>query len=280
MDCVEPFFEASVDFDNFLYDDLQNLIHDDSVFNTAPFPTPSNNHQPMWLAEPPLLTAPKEQPQRQLQQDQHIPRPTSSTLYPLFYEVKTLPIKSEPIQTKSLIERPPMITTKPVIFHQNENSKSNSLKYRSKITSAEIKDQKAKTNRKRKKSSDIPKEMRERESAVLTREELLSFSSEQFEEFVEQISEVRELTPSENNELKRQRRLIKNRESAQASRQRKKSHIDELERRVKDLAGENRGLKDNIESLSTQNSELKNEIAFLQSMVKSLQNGNTKSNQF
>jgi hypothetical protein len=130
----------------------------------------------------------------------------------------------------------------------------------------------AKKNRKRKKSpissSGITKRIKnERDSITLTREELLSFTSDQFEQFVSQVTEVRELTQSEKNELKRQRRLIKNRESAQASRQRKKSHIDDLERRVKDLASENIVLKDKVSSLDTENINLKNEIAHLQAIV-------------
>jgi hypothetical protein len=130
----------------------------------------------------------------------------------------------------------------------------------------------AKKNRKRKKSpissSGITKRIKnERDSITLTREELLSFTSDQFEQFVSQVTEVRELTQSEKNELKRQRRLIKNRESAQASRQRKKSHIDDLERRVKDLASENIVLKDKISSMDNENINLKNEIAHLQAIV-------------
>jgi hypothetical protein len=130
----------------------------------------------------------------------------------------------------------------------------------------------AKKNRKRKKSpissTGITKRIKnERDSITLTREELLSFTSDQFEQFVSQVTEVRELSQSEKNELKRQRRLIKNRESAQASRQRKKSHIDDLERRVKDLASENIVLKDKVSSLDNENVNLKNEIAHLQAIV-------------
>jgi len=106
------------------------------------------------------------------------------------------------------------------------------------------------------------------DSITLPREELLSLSSEQFEDFVNQVSEVRELTAYEKNEIKRQRRLIKNRESAQASRQRKKSHIDELERKVKELGGENLHLKDRLCSLDKENSYLRTEVAHLQSIVK------------
>jgi len=81
------------------------------------------------------------------------------------------------------------------------------------------------------------------------------------------VTDTRELTQNEKNELKRQRRLIKNRESAQASRQRKKSRVDELERKVNDLANENSVLKENISALSTENAQLKSEVGFLQAVV-------------
>jgi len=107
----------------------------------------------------------------------------------------------------------------------------------------------------------------ERKSVTLSRDDLLRFSSEQFEDFVSQVTDAREPTQSEKNELKRQRRLIKNRESAQASRQRKKSRADELERKVNDLTNENSVLKENISALSTENAQLKSEVGFLQAVV-------------
>jgi len=107
----------------------------------------------------------------------------------------------------------------------------------------------------------------EHKTVTLSRDDLLRFSSEQFEDFVSQVTDMRELTQSEKNEVKRQRRLIKNRESAQASRQRKKSRVDELERRVKDLTHENSLLKENITALTTENTQLKSEVGFLQAVV-------------
>jgi len=57
---------------------------------------------------------------------------------------------------------------------------------------------------------------------TLSRDELLSFTSKQFEDYVQKLEHGKSLSGEEKKELKRQRRLIKNRESAQASRQRKK----------------------------------------------------------
>jgi hypothetical protein len=105
-------------------------------------------------------------------------------------------------------------------------------------------------------------------SVTLTRDELLSFTSEQFEDFVTSIINSRDLTSSEKSEIKRQRRLIKNRESAQASRQRKKLHMDQLERKVKELSSENTVLKENIATLCSENNQLKQHVALLNEVVK------------
>lgn len=105
-------------------------------------------------------------------------------------------------------------------------------------------------------------------SVTLTRDELLSFTSEQFEEFVTSIINSRDLTSGEKSEIKRQRRLIKNRESAQASRQRKKLHMDQLERKVKELSSENTVLKENLATLCSENNQLKQHVALLNEVVK------------
>jgi regulator of replication initiation timing len=96
----------------------------------------------------------------------------------------------------------------------------------------------------------------------LNREELSGLSSQEFEEYVRQLTAQRELTAEELKELKRQRRLIKNRESAHASRQRKKNYVEALEAQVASLATENANLKERITSLSTENTKLKEEVCF------------------
>jgi hypothetical protein len=56
-------------------------------------------------------------------------------------------------------------------------------------------------------------------------------------------------TSEEERQLKRQRRLVKNRESAQLSRMRKKIYIDDLEGKVSTLMTENAALKEEVLSL-------------------------------
>jgi hypothetical protein len=103
---------------------------------------------------------------------------------------------------------------------------------------------------------------------VLSREELVGLTSQEFEEYVRQLMAQRQLSPEEMKELKRQRRLIKNRESAQASRQRKKNYVETLEAQVTNLATENANLKERITSLSTENARLKEEVMFLNDLIK------------
>jgi len=101
-----------------------------------------------------------------------------------------------------------------------------------------------------------------------TRDELLVMSSEDFESNVSRLSALRPLTTSEKNLIKRQRRLIKNIESAQASRQRKKDYVDDLESKVESLVLNNARLKEDFASLLTENSSLKNEVEFLSQLVR------------
>lgn len=67
-------------------------------------------------------------------------------------------------------------------------------------------------------------------------------------------------TPDEERQIKRQRRLIKNRESAQKSRMRKKLYIEDLEAKVKSLAAHN-------ETLLQENAALKEEISYLTKFI-------------
>jgi hypothetical protein len=102
----------------------------------------------------------------------------------------------------------------------------------------------------------------------LSREELLNLSSKKFEEYVRRLMAKRDLTSEERKELKRQRRLIKNRESAQASRQRKKNYMETLEQQVATLNSENNRLREHITALGTENKNLKDEVIYLHDMIK------------
>jgi len=103
---------------------------------------------------------------------------------------------------------------------------------------------------------------------ILSREALLNLDSFTFDDYVRKVATSRELSSEEQKELKRQRRLIKNRESAQASRQRKKDYIDQLEEKVAKLTSDNVAMKERITALQTENKSLKDEVIYLHSVIK------------
>jgi len=105
-------------------------------------------------------------------------------------------------------------------------------------------------------------------AVILSRDQLLSYTSKDLDKFTNQITEHRALTSSEERELRRQRRLIKNRESAQASRQRKKVYIDELEAEIAQLKSENLALLKQMEHMNQENSSLRNEVGELHNWMR------------
>jgi len=76
------------------------------------------------------------------------------------------------------------------------------------------------------------------ESVVLSRDVLLTISSSEYEELVAAVTEQRPLSESEKKEVRRQKRLIKNRESAAQSRSRKKRALETLEEENSKLRSE------------------------------------------
>lgn len=78
-------------------------------------------------------------------------------------------------------------------------------------------------------------------SVVLSRDVLLTISSEEYDDLVSRLTERRPLTEAEKKEVRRQKRLIKNRESAAQSRNRKKQALESL-------ADENARLKKELEA--------------------------------
>jgi len=103
---------------------------------------------------------------------------------------------------------------------------------------------------------------------ALSRDDLLKLSSKSLETYAQNLAATRPLTEEEERQLKRQRRLIKNRESAQLSRQRKRMFIEELESQVSGLQADNRDLVKQVTSLTSENQALKDELMSLQALIK------------
>eukprot|EP01127_Copromyxa_protea_P013978 TRINITY_DN3820_c0_g2_i1.p1 TRINITY_DN3820_c0_g2~~TRINITY_DN3820_c0_g2_i1.p1 ORF type:complete len:398 (-),score=94.82 TRINITY_DN3820_c0_g2_i1:393-1586(-) len=102
---------------------------------------------------------------------------------------------------------------------------------------------------------------------ALTRDELLHFTSAQYEALISQVRSVRDLTAAEKRDIKNQRRLIKNRESAHASRQRKKDYVQELEKKLADMAQENDRIMKALTAVQNENVILRSENEFYKSRM-------------
>jgi len=103
---------------------------------------------------------------------------------------------------------------------------------------------------------------------AISRDELLKFSSDDLEAYVKALSATRPLTPAENKEIKRQRRLIKNRESAQQSRKRKKDKVGDLELQVSQLEAINEERKAKLDEVQADHVILRAEVSQLVSVIK------------
>lgn len=97
-------------------------------------------------------------------------------------------------------------------------------------------------------------------SVTLTREQLLTMTSEELDTFTERLKADHPLSPHEMRELKRQRRLIKNREYAQASRVKKKVVLSDLGSKFSDLENERNTLAIRVQALEIENTELRRQL--------------------
>jgi len=102
----------------------------------------------------------------------------------------------------------------------------------------------------------------------LTRDQLLNLSSEEIDNIAKSLLNNGSLTETEQKQLKKQRRLIRNRESAQLSRIRKKQYIQNLEKRVNEMSKlieDNNVLTEENRKLFEENRALKERLARFES---------------
>jgi len=124
--------------------------------------------------------------------------------------------------------------------------------------------------RKRKNDDDVA-------GVTLPRDDLLSMTSEDFEEYIRKIKDARTLSSTEQTEIKRQRRLIKNRESAQSSRNKKRQFITTLKGQLQQLQEENLELKGKVKALDHRVKHVENVNQQLQGENERLSGGWHKS---
>jgi len=101
----------------------------------------------------------------------------------------------------------------------------------------------------------------EEDEKVEARRKRLKRRREQRQPEVKSEDEIKkEENPHKSKELKRQKRLIKNRESAQASRERKKLYVQGLEKKLSELTSKTNSLSTKVMSLEEENKILREQL--------------------
>lgn len=156
-------------------------------------------------------------------------------------EIKSAPLSPPPVVPVALVASPPQPSSP-------TPTQSTPQPTAAQIPSI-IQSKKVSRTKKRPRVSEPPPIPSPEVDVALSRDTLLQISSQGMERYVENLSSARSLSMDDQKELKRQKRLIKNRESAQLSRERKRAYIDQLEDRINQLVNENTGLKNENSAL-------------------------------
>lgn len=91
---------------------------------------------------------------------------------------------------------------------------------------------------------------------TINAEELVGMTPQEVEDYLQPL----QLSEEQEAHVKRQRRLLKNRESAQVSRIKKKRYVEELEDRVQELSNKTEALLAKFSKLQQENEELSKEL--------------------
>jgi len=103
----------------------------------------------------------------------------------------------------------------------------------------------------------------------LPREELLKYTSEEYDEYIKRLSLKRPLSETEHKVARNQRRKIKNREYAQISRTNKKNQHSQLSTQIEHLNQQNTELIDRVHQLEAENKRLQEENRTLMNFYES-----------
>ncbi|GAM25027.1 hypothetical protein SAMD00019534_082020 [Acytostelium subglobosum LB1] len=106
-------------------------------------------------------------------------------------------------------------------------------------------------------------------ATILNKDQVLKLTSREIEEYVSKLKQNHILSPSQEKELKKQRRLIKNREYASQSRSRRKVYVESIESKLQRSANENASIKSQLTTMKDENRELKKQLFTLTQTLKS-----------
>eukprot|EP01097_Dermamoeba_algensis_P001907 TRINITY_DN1749_c0_g1_i1.p1 TRINITY_DN1749_c0_g1~~TRINITY_DN1749_c0_g1_i1.p1 ORF type:complete len:351 (-),score=72.45 TRINITY_DN1749_c0_g1_i1:138-1190(-) len=101
----------------------------------------------------------------------------------------------------------------------------------------------------------------------LSKKQLHTLSSEEYEDLVKLVRCQRALTEQEVAVYKENKRLIRNREAAQNSRTKKKTLIEQLEHQIEKTREENFQMEKDMEKLSAANQSIREELHFLMTLI-------------
>ena len=177
----------------------------------------------------------------------------NESLSPINLNYSINPISMPVISFKQETHQPPKQNSSQKIDNKETNKRKRNVK-----NEKEKEKEKDKSNK-----NQAPKKIRkkhpEMQTAVtLSREKLLTTSTEEFNKWVEELKSSRSLTQEEVQDIRRQKRLIRNRESAQASRDRKKNEFSLLEKQIQQL-------KEEKEMALRELNEMKSKVSLLES---------------
>lgn len=179
---------------------------------------------------------------------------------------------SSPISTSPLSTSPYTSGDSPMSYEQSfaslsAESPTDSYHPKSKRTSSKGSEAPAENSRKRKRRKYTRQEDVKPTPVTLPRQKLLTMSLEQMDDYIKEMKATRKLTEEEDQDLKRQRRLVKNRVSALASRNRKKEDMEQMEDQVARLTKENIMQREQIARLESENNSLKQEVVHLNRLL-------------
>ncbi|EGC30180.1 hypothetical protein DICPUDRAFT_93022 [Dictyostelium purpureum] len=104
---------------------------------------------------------------------------------------------------------------------------------------------------------------------VLPREKVLKLTSKEIEDYVSRLKQNHVLTQSEEKDLKKQRRLVKNREYASQSRSRRKVYVENIESKLQKTNQDCMSIKTQLNQVKEENKMLKKQLYSIVSTLKS-----------